>query len=269
MLERWPLRVTLKNLIRAPTTKILRSLDEPTERAARSEKAPPHIALAIKQEVTRHGAENATKVYSKWFQIYREADKKWAIVEISIKAVVRQRTWRKGNEKWLNPQQMLEHFKNPVVVQAIKNECELDGSKTMPHPSAPTCEDAKLYLCVVDLEQGFQEEGERQQDLRMRAQLDGDAAETLAPMLLNHNPLAGSNLPLPGSAAGQAQQAPLFPSEGQRQRLGGDLSGLRLLERIQQPRQRSEAPGRGGGRQCRFQRGRERRLQWRRQHHHS
>ncbi len=41
-------------------------------------------------------------------------------------------------------------------------------------------------------------------------------------MLLNHNPLAGSNLPLPGSAAGQAQQAPLFPSEGQRQRLGGD-----------------------------------------------
>ena len=192
-----------KKIDPASYKKFLRSLEPAGERAARTQKAPTQIALAIKNEVKVAGGKmHESRIYSKWFQIYREAegDNKWATVDLSLRAVARQRHWKNGVEKWLNSEQMLTEYKNATVVAAIKAECELNPDKTMPHPSAPTCEEAKLYLCVVELSQGVTEEADREMRMNMEMSLDGQSAATMAPMLLGASNHGASSLPTSGGS---------------------------------------------------------------------
>ena len=125
---------------KAAHTKYIRTLDGASP-AARTQKVPPDIGLKIKE-----GGPQSVKV---WFEQYINGGRDWAAVIINIKAPYK--SWLKTNKKksWTNKAQMLELYKDAVVVASVKAAAK-DQGQWKPNPDAPSCKQAILYTVTKE-----------------------------------------------------------------------------------------------------------------------
>ena len=152
----------------AAYAKFIRSNDSTP--GARTQKVPPEIGLKIKE-----GGPRSVKV---WFEQYVKGGCDWAQVCINIMASFKSYLETLKKKGYKTEAQMLEFYKDPEVVEAVKAEKKAKG-EWKPCPDAPSCDKAILYNIGLEdtVTEGTRNETEMQ--VTLSAAIDHVVAQSL------------------------------------------------------------------------------------------
>ena len=146
-----------------------RTMEKAPSRASRVEKMPEAVALKIR---------NNPQTKATYFDTWMRCERSWGMVTLmeQLSEVEKKSTLKVV--RWLNPAQMLDHYKVDTIVSAIILESQADPSKWRPLVDAPHSTDplCREYKCTIIDEESVEAEQIKQRIITLKAELEKKAA---------------------------------------------------------------------------------------------